>query len=316
MRKITGLLMCVFFACAVSSRAAGLDDIRTDSEASAKWFSEQVAHVTAFNTASTPLLPASVLKVLGVEVGVQGGASLSKIDVTKFRNLPLGAFDNKGSAINLPDTIPFPQAVVHAKVGLPMGFDVGLKYGGLNFENKTSGAKIKFENKVFGAEVRKRLLGGGVTGVMLPDVAVSLAYDNASGNITRTETYNAPLLQGYGTMNAETTWKTDWNTGAVTARAVASKKLLIITPFAGVGLSQLMGNAETTISTLGTITPAPATGATVNESVKAKGDAKKTVFHAMGGAEISLFPFMSLNLSYLWSKDDQSAQAGLRFQFR
>ncbi|MBI4396397.1 MAG: hypothetical protein HY548_04830 [Elusimicrobia bacterium] len=292
-------------------------DIQNDSKKTAEWFSKQVAEIMAFNTASTPLLPGDVLKVLGFEFGVAGGVSSSKLDVKGFRGIKLTAIDNAGGEISLPENVLAPGAVAHAKVGLPKGIDLGFKYGSLNFDDKTSDAKTDFKNTVIGVEVRKRLLGGGMTGVVAPDIALSAAYDSASGEITRKERYNAPLRNGVGTLTADTTWKTEWNSGAVTARAVASKTLLIITPYAGVGYTMLVGGADSTITTSGTLTPAdPVDGAAVSQKVTGSADADKSFFQAVGGAEISFLPFMRLNLGYLWSEEDWAASAGLRLQFR
>jgi hypothetical protein len=157
-----------------------------------------------------------------------------ELDVARYRALPLSALDNRGGEVNLPDRVPVPSALAHAKVGLLGGFDLGVKAGALNFKDETGDAETEYDSVVYGAELRKKLLGGGLTGAALPDVALSLSYDAASGEATRKERYNGALRSG-GTLAADTVWKTEWNVSALTARAVASKTLLMITPYAGVG---------------------------------------------------------------------------------
>jgi hypothetical protein len=89
--------------------------------------------------------------------------------------------------------------------------------------------------------------------VVLPDVALTLGYDQANGDVQRTERYVAPVKGG--TLDAATTIKSDWRTGAVTARVIASKQLVIITPYIGAGYSRLMGDAETSMEVVGTAAP-------------------------------------------------------------
>jgi hypothetical protein len=292
-------------------QAAVNDDIRTDSQQIAKWFSEEMGKMMAFQASALPLVNGAVHDILGFEVGLAGGLVTSDLDIARYKKLPLAALNNTGSEISLPKDVGIPSGVIYAKVGLPKGIDVGVKYGALDYDDTVSDAKSKYKSTVYGLEVRKKLLGGGLTGVALPDLALSLAYDNASGDVARTETYNAGLLGGQ-TLNAATTWKSEWNVGAVTARAVASKKILIVTPYAGLGYSQHTGDAETTITTVGTLAP----GGAISETAKATGDADDGVLQALGGVEVAVFPLVHVNLGYLWSEDNWAAQAGLLVTFR
>ncbi len=292
-------------------RGVGRADIASDSLQSAQWFSKEIGQLMAFQASSTHFLPGDTVGFPGVEVGVAGGVSSAKLDVKGFRALPFNTFDNAGGQINLPQSIPVPGAVLHAKVGLPGGIDVGASFGNLNFNDKASDAKTKFKNSVFGVEVRKQILGGGLlTGVALPDLSVSVAYDGSNGEATRTENYNGPTIGG-GSLNADTLWKAKWNVGAITARLVASKKIFIITPFVGVGVTKMMGSADTTV----TNTVNSSSFGAVSGSVQGSAKPKETVTHGLAGVELTIFPLVRLNVSGLVAKDRWAGSVGLRVQF-
>ncbi|MBK8575673.1 MAG: hypothetical protein IPN90_08350 [Elusimicrobia bacterium] len=282
--------------------------IQADSEVLAKWFSGEVAHATAFNAAANPQIPADVHNLLGVEVGLSAGMSSTNVDTDGFNNLPLTELDQSG--FDMPSDVVMAMPIVHAKVGLPFDLDLGVKYGHLKYDDTNKDAKSEVENAVFGVEIRRRLMGEGATGVVLPDVALSLAYDQANGDVKRTEHYVGPVTGG--TLDASTTMKSEWQTGAVTARVVASKQLLIFTPYIGAGYSRLMGDAETTVDVV-------ETGSSVGVgSVSSKGSAKADddILQFLGGCEFTFFPLFKINVGGLYADKDWAATAGVRFSFR
>ncbi len=283
---------------------ADISDIGPDAEKLAKWFSQEVAHATAFNAAANPQLPGEVHSLLGVELGLSAGVSSTKVDKDGFNNLPLGELETDG--FDMPSDLMVGMPIVHGKVGLLWDLDLGLKYGRLSWDDTNKDAKSEIENTVWGVEIRRRLMGEGATGVVLPDVALSLAYDQSTGDVTRTEHYDD------GTLNANTTLKSEWQTGAVTARVVASKQLVIVTPYIGAGYSRLMGDADTTMDVVGSATP----GGPVNVSSKSSAKADDDVLHFLGGVEFTFFPMLKINLGGLYADKDWAATAGLRFTFR
>jgi hypothetical protein len=311
MRKSAFCSFCYVVGILLMSASMVRADLASDSLQIGQWFSKEVGNLLAFQASSTHFLPGDTVGFPGVEVGVAGGVSAEKLDVNGFRGLSLSELNNKGSLINMPASIPAPAGVLHAKVGLPGGWDVGVKGGGASFNVNSGDSKTKFKNNIFGAEIRKRLLGGGLSGAVLPDLSVSLGYDWAKGSLTRTEGYNGALLGG-GTLDANTTMKSDWKVGAVTARAVVSKKFLIITPFAGVGVSRLGGTTNTTVGIDGTETPGPVN---VNQSVTGSAKNNKTIGHALGGLELSPLPFCNIGVGGLIAKDFWAASLDLRVQF-
>jgi hypothetical protein len=298
------------FSAVVFCSSLAWSDLATDSEQTLKWFGTEIGDLMAFQAASTHFLPGDTIGFPGAEVGIAGSVSAKKLDVDGFRGLSFDTLDNKGSQIDLPTTIAAPLGVIHAKVGLPGGWDVGLKTGSASLDSTDGNAKFEFDNKVFGVEIRKRVLGGGLTGVALPDLAVSVGYDRASGDIMRTEQYNGDVLSG-GTLQANTTWKSEWDVAAVTARAVVSKKIIFFTPFAGLGLTRTMGETEGSVD----VNVTGGTSGLVSTSVKGKVKTEETISHVVVGAELSPFPFARLNVSGLFAQEHWSASVGLRVQF-
>jgi hypothetical protein len=294
----------------IPSVQAGInEDIQSDSTRMAQWFSQEFGDAMAFNTSVGPLIPGNVPSTLGFVVGGAGGVSLTKLDLDTFRGLPLLRLDNKGDEIALPDDLPVPSVLGHGKVGLPWGLDVGVKSGGFSFDKKVKDSSLDISNRVVGIEVRKKIIGGAV----FPFVSASLAFDSANGEITRKETYNGAITGG--TLNASTELKTKWDVGATTARVLASKKILIITPFVGVGVTKLRGKTDTTITNTGAavVSGVPVT---VSHTTVGSADSDETLTHGLLGMEISLFPFVRLHLAGLVAKENRAASIGLRVQFR
>lgn len=288
---------------------AGLpEDIGADAKELAKWFSQEVAHATAFNAAANPQLPGEVHSLLGVELGLSAGVSSTKVDKDGFNNLPLGELEPDG--FDMPSDLMVGMPIVHGKVGLLWDLDLGLKYGRLSWDDTNKDAKSEIENTVWGVEIRRRLMGEGATGVVLPDVALSLAYDQSNGDVTRTERYNGSVTGG--NLDANTTLKSEWQTGAVTARVVASKQLVIVTPYIGAGYSRLMGDAETSMD----VNEAGSSLGVGNVSSKSSAKADDDVLHFLGGVEFTFFPMLKINLGGLYADEDWAATAGLRFTFR
>jgi hypothetical protein len=99
---------------------------------------------------------------------------------------------------------------------------------------------------VFGVEIRRRLMGEGSDGWCYSRTwRLSLAYDQANGDVTRTEQYNGAGVTGANsTRRASNVERPSGRPGPFHGRVVASKQVLILTPYIGAGYSRLMGDAE------------------------------------------------------------------------
>lgn len=305
-------MAALMLAAGTTLHAANADaDLYIDGGTLAHWFSEQLSNASAFSAAGSLPRPGVVHDLLGVEVGLSGAVTSTPLDVDGFHGLPLTRYD--GTTVDLPSRLLMPVPVFHVKVGVPGGFDVGLRFGSANSNENTNDAKSEFKNRVVGVEVRRRLLGGGLTGVALPDVALAVSYDRSTGKVDRTEVYNGPLSGG-GSLNATTRWKSDWNTSALALRATASKTLLMFTPYLGVGYAKYMGDTDTSINIAGTVSdPAPTA---IDQTSTAKAKPRSGEAQVTGGVEIAFFPLVHLNLGGVVGQKDWGANVGLVVGFR
>lgn len=302
-----GILVGLVLGFAAGPSFAALqDDLRDDSTKVAGWFSEQIAEAVAYDSGVSPILPADVLKPGRVEVGVNGHGSASDLHRDEFRNLPVKLLDvNNTARFDLPEKIGMAGGVLYGKVGLPFGMDIGAKIGGIHVNRD----KTEVNNTVFGFELRKRILGGeGLTGVALPDLAVSLGYDGAKGDATRTEHYNGPLINGQ-TLDADVRWRTEWNVGAISGKLSLSKTVAIFTPYIGLGLSKNAGDART----VNTITGTSSAGS-VSETSTASSNADMGFLSLFFGGDVAFFPFFHLNLGVTLTNEHAAGSLGLRFR--
>lgn len=296
-----------------AARAAVDTDLAVDAATLSRWFSEQLSNASVFSAAGSLPRPGAVHSVLGVEVGLSGAVTSTKLDIDGFNGLPLLRYD--GSTVDIDSRLAVPVPTVHAKVGLPGGFDAGFRFGTLNFEETTNDAKTEFKNRVVGLEVRRRLLGGGLTGVALPDVAIGLSYDRSTGKVDRTENYNGPLAGG-GSLVAATRWKSDWDTAALVGRVTVSKNFVVVTPYAGLGFAKYLGDTDTAITIVGTATePGPVT-TNIDQTTTAREEPKSGEALFSAGVEIAVFPLVHVHLGGVASADNWAANVGLVANFR
>src|ERR1700690_331469 len=90
------------------------------------WINDQFKTAAAFNSTAGDVVP-SQLKIFGIEVGVEGEATASKVDIDGFHNLGSTLIDT--NQIKMYNRMPFPSVIAHAKVGLPFGLDGGVRLG-------------------------------------------------------------------------------------------------------------------------------------------------------------------------------------------
>ena len=112
-------------------------------------------------------------------------------------------------------------------------------------------------------------------------------------------------------MVANNSWKTDWKVSALTFRAMVSKKLLMLTPYSGLGLSKMSGDTHTDA----TVDVTGGTSGLSDTSSRGSAEADDSVGHAIVGLELAPLPFLRLNLGALVAKENWSASLGLRVQF-
>src|SRR5690242_18476381 len=107
---------------------AAVAQVSADSTLLSGWVNDQFKKAAAFNSTAGDVVP-SQLKIFGIEVGVEGVATGSKVDVDGFHNLGTQLIDT--NKIKMYDHMPFPSVIGHAKIGLPFGLDGGIRVGGI-----------------------------------------------------------------------------------------------------------------------------------------------------------------------------------------
>lgn len=302
------------------------EDVAKDFGEISKWISGELSEGMAFNAGSGNVLPADIIEFPGFGFGISAGASLWPVNAGEFRALNLRTIDtSSANKIDMPDTIGMINIVGHVKTALPFGLDIGARVGGFNFDDDTGNASVELENALWGVELRKRILGGSWTNILLPDLSVSVSFDNAVGSIERKESYSDRRTETYEgssytqEIQSETLWKTEWNTQNIGIKTIVSKTFLFITPYFGLGVNKHMGSTETKIVTTGTISLEipyfPSQSASLSIENKSEVDADDTTMRLLTGVELKIF-LLRLGISAEFAGDYKAYHTALRFQFR
>ena len=150
-----------------------------------------------------------------------------------------------GNEVPLPDLggMPLPGYTVEGRIGgFVLPFDVGLKFGILPLPL----GDTKLNYLLAGGEIRYAVLKNSVA---LPTVSVGLGLNYLSGGIEQSigQGYSFSYIDGNQasqTLNlAAPKVGLEWQTTALDLKAQISKSFLIITPYAGLGLSHAWSKA-------------------------------------------------------------------------
>ncbi len=143
--------------------------------------------------------------------------------------------------VDLPvDTLVLPNFAIEGRVGgFILPFDAGIRFGMMPSTN-LGGFDIGYLH--YGVDARYAVIKGGL---VLPKVSVGVGYYHTSGSITMPLEATALL----GTLAAYApgdTYDLDLNfaTDVVEAKAQVSKSFVIVTPYAGVGVSMANSTAS------------------------------------------------------------------------
>src|SRR3989338_1699507 len=272
------------FAGITEDIATAKDDVAYDYGLISKWTSEELSEGIA-----------------SFELGAGATAAIWNVDTNKLRSLPTRTI--KTSSLDFKGAMGVPGILLQSKLGLPLDMDLGLKYGGYSFKLDEGNASFDASNTVYGAELRRQFFGKGLSGVALPDISLSLTYDAASGKITSSETYKETTPQSYGgnsytqILDSTTTGETKWSTQSIGLKAIISKSLIFVTPYAGIAANKNYGNVDTTLTTKGTLT-LDGVGASGNLSTSGAGSKSPESFYMryIAGLDINIL-LLRLNLN-------------------
>jgi hypothetical protein len=299
--------------------------VTNDSTLLSGWIKDQFKNAVAFNSTAGDVIPLQ-LKVLGIEVGVEGVVTGSKVDVDSFHNLGTVLVDT--TKIKMYNRMPFPSVLGHAKIGLPFGLDAGVRVGGIPSKTFDNGdTHFDISNTIFGIDVRKKVVEEKT---LLPGITLGLNYTHAKGHINVTTPYTATAsdvvvggLTYTPSFSATGNERTDWKTDSVGVQAILNKKVLILNPYIGASANHNSGTVSSSINNVGNLilTDPSHILPTQTKSLTAGGSASsspnKWDLRGLAGMEITILPFIKLSLQgEVASQNRLGAAVGLRAQFR
>lgn len=188
-----------------------------------------------------------------IGAGVTVGATTVPYDTVKplFDTLNIDDALSGDLAIIKDYGVPIPAIAAEARVGgIALPFDVGLKFATVPKDVvPLLPDDVSLEYLSFGADFRYALIKGNA---VLPKLSVGASYNYLEGSVglqgllggtISLTSFEAPDLDNLGTTEEYSVELTNpslalnWETNVIEAKAQVSKKLLFITPYAGIGVS-------------------------------------------------------------------------------
>lgn len=233
--------------------------------------------------------------------------------------------------------IPFPAYVVDARIGIPfLPIDIGAKLGVLTPEMTSSlSTDVAVDYVLAGFDIRTPIIKGNV---ILPAITFSAGYNYLSGGINTSvggvgdlsaiDLTAVPGLGGVSLGYTDPDVRFAWETNTIDFKLQASKSLLIITPYAGLGYSYGWSKAGGGISS--DITYSGATEEQVRDALEAAGysvelsgdgfyimsESSGGALRAFAGLSVNLFILkLDLNAMYNINTASLGASANVRIAF-
>lgn len=264
MRK--ALLLLVVFALAVTTIPAQTLSVADLQEAFETFADEAAAALPMNALVGLNWSDAYIGKLLAVPpnlgAGVTFGATSIPYEAVKPVLAALGAEGNFAADPNLSfivdNGMPIPALVAEARVGgVVLPFDAGIKFASVPKKAvPLLPDKVGLDYLSFGADFRYALLKGGA---LLPKLSVGASYnflrgavsvDGITGGDITLQSFTAPDLadptttEDYSVILTDPAVAFEWTTNVIEAKAQVSKKLLFLTPYAGLGLSSGFSNVS------------------------------------------------------------------------
>lgn len=268
MRRILPFLLILLLPAALLPAQEGDPDFDIDQfETSIQGFADGVAASLPLNLAiGLNWSDAYIGQLLHFGVGVTAGGSTMPFESAKVITDALGVtetlMENPNFAFIEQYGMPLPAAAAEARIGgIIFPFDFGVKFGtvppdvelnqfvpGMELDYLLAGFDIRVPvvkerglipevsigggfNSVDATVGIGGLLGGDLT---LEDVQVPTGYDMQSGE---------PIFESFSIEMSDPAAEFTWNAQSIDLKAQMSKRLFIITPYLGAGMSIGFGNA-------------------------------------------------------------------------
>lgn len=131
------------------------------------------------------------------------------------------------------DELVFPTIALEGRIGgFILPFDIGVRFGFLP-EVELQGIGVDYLH--YGADIRYALVKENL---ILPNISLGLGYYGTSGNISYQFTFEQLTGVNFpGVPDKEEKLEIGFNTNVIDGRLQVSKSFLIVTPYAGFGLS-------------------------------------------------------------------------------
>jgi len=273
----------------------------------------------AFAAGSQDFAPAGAKPTLGFNLGAGFGLSVNNIDKAAAM---LNGMNHSGGnpavdlgllSASIPSSVPVGLGQINAHLGLPFGFDVGLRYDQLN---ATLGQN-QVDLKGYTAEIRHDLLTEGL--VVPVTLTIGGSYSRLFGTLhlqssdyTVSGNYNGSALAGstHSTVDAVN----DINVYSV--QATLSRSLIIVTPYIGIAADNYSGGGKVTTAQDGNVTVG---GNAVNPHMEgsAAQAAPSTELRAGAGLKFNLvFVYMELGGEYGLVSNIGAGHVQIGAQFR
>lgn len=321
---LAGLVQAANAASPPPEIQSAFDALKNDFTQASEWINKQQSKSVAFLSGGSINRPANVKSLPGFEIGVTGGLSVA-IDPEMITDISTYAVSSDFLA--LPAFFFTPSGMIYAKVGLIELPVVGRIDLGAAFSNYQIGLTDQFEGEFsqWQLEGRMQLLPDKLTSPVAMSLTVGVG--NAKGNFTvqhkHSEVINSIIYDGNTydqTLDIVAYMSSDWDVTSYYAKLMISKNLVIITPYVGLGLQAAAGNVNTVVGATGEIIldpemPGPDSTGTVGIRGPASASPSGFDWRLIGGAQLNLLPFISLNITGEYGQNVYAGNAGIIVSF-
>lgn len=270
----------------------------------------------AFAAASQEFAPAGAKPTLGFNLGAGFGLGVANLD--KAAALAAGAAGPNGVDLSqldssLPATLALGLGQLNAHLGLPLGFDLGLRYDSL--DAPLGAGSVNLTGYAF--ELRHNLLEEGL--VVPVTLALGAGYSRLQGNVhAQSPDYNASGSYE-GQVLAGTTHSVvdlDSDVSTYTLRATLSRGLLLLSPYLGAALDFYSGGGTLTVAQEGNVTVA---GQPVAARLAGSASQSAPTYELRGAAGVKfnvLLAYLELGAEYGFVSNIAAGHAQLGIDFR